>query len=110
MILNSQISTILILTIRSSHSKGKWAGWTKTIFTREYRSRAAAVTGERVSDAGLTQVDLAKKLAITQSLLSKIERGDRRIDVIELRAFCTAVGVGLLEFVRRLERELPGRR
>lgn len=81
----------------------------KTIFTREYRV-VLRLLREARRDAGLTQVDLAKKLAITQSLLSKIERGDRRIDVIELRAFCTAVGVGLLEFIRRLERELPDRR
>jgi transcriptional regulator with XRE-family HTH domain len=81
----------------------------KTIFTREYRVVLRLLRQAR-QDAGLTQVDLAKKLAITQSLLSKIERGDRRIDVIELRAFCMAVGVGLLEFIRRLERELHSRR
>ena len=77
----------------------------KTIFTREYRVVLKLLRDARRA-SGLTQVDLANKLAITQSLLSKMERGDRRIDVVELRAVCTAIGLDLIEFVRRLEREL----
>ena len=80
----------------------------KSVFTRDYRVLLRLLKDGR-REAGLTQVDLAKKLDITQSLLSKIERGGRRIDVIELRAFCAAFGIGLPEFVRRLERELKGR-
>jgi len=104
---NSQISTILILTIGSSPRKGK--GWMdKTIFTREYRVVVRLLRTARL-EAGLTQVDLAGKLGITQSLLSKMERGDRRVDVIELRSLCAAMGLELPDFVRRLERELRGK-
>lgn len=81
----------------------------KTIFTREYRVVLKLLRDARRA-SGLTQVELANKLAITQSLLSKMERGDRRIDVVELRAVCGAIGLDLVEFVRRLERELRGRR
>ncbi len=38
-------------------------------------------------DAGLTQVETSRLLGITQSMLSKCERGERRLDVVELEAF-----------------------
>ena len=36
---------------------------------------------------GLTQVDVAEKLKKPQSFVSKIERGERRLDVVELEMF-----------------------
>ena len=77
----------------------------KTIYTREYRVLLRLLREARQA-SGLTQVELANKLAITQSLLSKMERGDRRIDIVELRALCTAIGLDLEDFVQRLDREL----
>src|ERR1017187_5748328 len=56
--------------------------------------------------AGLTQIDVAKRIGETQSFVSKCERGERRIDVIELRAFCTAFGISLKTFERILKRRL----
>ena len=38
-------------------------------------------------DARLTQVEVAKRLGRTQSFVTKAERGERRLDVVELRAF-----------------------
>jgi len=57
-------------------------------------------------DAGLTQVQLARKLGETQTFVSKCERGERRIDVIELGAFCRAFGLSLRQFVAILERAI----
>ena len=54
-------------------------------------------------DAGLTQVELATLIGQPQSFISKYESGERRLDLIELRAICQAVGLSLEEFVRRLE-------
>lgn len=54
-------------------------------------------------DAGVTQEQLAKKLKATQSFLSKVERGERRLDFIELRKWLRALGVPLLEFVTGFE-------
>jgi helix-turn-helix protein len=52
-----------------------------------YRHRYAQFLGRlkqaRV-DAGLTQVGVAKKLRRPQSFVSKIESGERRVDVVEL--------------------------
>jgi ribosome-binding protein aMBF1 (putative translation factor) len=60
--------------------------------------------------AGLTQVQLARKIRETQTFVSKCERGERRIDVVELRAFCRAFGVSLKQFVLTLERAMDKRR
>ncbi len=57
-------------------------------------------------DAGLSQVQLARKLGETQTFVSKCERGERRINVMELRIFCRALGVSLKDFVSRLERAI----
>ena len=56
--------------------------------------------------AGLRQVDLAKRLGQPQSFVSKYETGERRLDVLELRQVCSALGIGLTDFVRRLEESL----
>jgi transcriptional regulator with XRE-family HTH domain len=58
-------------------------------------------------DAGLRQTDLAAKLGQPQSFVSKYESGERRLDILELRLVCQAVGVTLEEFAARLERSLP---
>lgn len=38
-------------------------------------------------DAGLSQEEVAQRLGISQSIVSRSESGDRRVDVIELLAF-----------------------
>ena len=57
-------------------------------------------------DAGLRQVDLANRLGRPQSFVSKYESGEKRLDILELRQICEAVGISLVEFVRRLEDSL----
>jgi transcriptional regulator with XRE-family HTH domain len=57
-------------------------------------------------EAGLRQQDLAARLGVPQSLISRAETGERRLDVIELRRICQALGVPLPEFVARLETAL----
>jgi transcriptional regulator with XRE-family HTH domain len=54
--------------------------------------------------AGLTQIDVAERIQDTQSYVSKCERGDRRLDVAQLRVFCRAIGIPLTDFVREFER------
>ncbi len=55
------------------------------------------------TEAGLRQVDLAKRLRKPQSFVSKYESGERRLDLIELRRVCHALGISLEDLVRRFE-------
>jgi transcriptional regulator with XRE-family HTH domain len=58
--------------------------------------------------AGLTQAQLAERLGVHQSFIVKCELGERRLDIVELRAFCAALGISLSEFVETFEREISG--
>jgi ribosome-binding protein aMBF1 (putative translation factor) len=64
------------------------------------------VLREARKHAGLTQVQLARKIRETQTFVSKCERGERRIDVVELRTFCRAFGLSLKQFVSTLEKAM----
>lgn len=73
-----------------------------TLGTREHKILLKILKKIRV-EAGLRQVDLAKKLNVPQSMISKYEVGERRIDLLELREICAALGVSLVEVVEQLE-------
>ena len=60
------------------------------------------------AEAGLSQVELATALNVTQSFVSKCERGERRLDVVELRAWCKALGISFLAFLAQFD-ELVGK-
>jgi transcriptional regulator with XRE-family HTH domain len=72
----------------------------------EERAVLSDVLREARRQAGLRQEDLAARLSRPQSFVSKVESGERRLDVIETRAVCAALGLSLGEFVARLERRL----
>jgi len=59
--------------------------------------------------ADVTQAELAKRLGTDQSFVSKYERGERRLDVVELRAICIALEINLTDFLLDFERELKNR-
>jgi len=54
-------------------------------------------------EAGLSQADVAQRLGLPQSFVSKYELGERRLDILEIRQICNAVGISLEDFVRKLE-------
>lgn len=57
-------------------------------------------------EKGLHQTDVAYALGRPQSFVSKYEAGARRLDLLELKDVCDAVGVELTDFVRRFETAL----
>ncbi len=75
----------------------------KSIHSAEY-ALFLRVFRETRRRAGLSQIQLAAKIGETQSFISKCERGERRIDVVELRTFCRAFGLSLNQFVSAFER------
>lgn len=54
------------------------------IYTKEHKKLIERIIQAR-KEAGLSQVEAAKRLGRSQSYISKIEVGQRKIDVIELK-------------------------
>lgn len=51
-------------------------------------------------DRNLTQSDLADRLGLPQSYVSKYETGERRLDFVETFFVCEALGITVEEFAR----------
>jgi transcriptional regulator with XRE-family HTH domain len=54
-------------------------------------------------DAKLRQAELAARLQKPQSYVSKYESGERRLDILELRDICQALGINVTDLVRTLD-------
>ena len=79
----------------------------KSIYSQEYQLFLDHLREAR-ERKGLTQIELAERLGQTQSFVSKVERGERRLDIVELRAFCRALGVGFSGFISSIDKALNG--
>ena len=55
---------------------------------------------------GITQVELAEKLGVPQSFVSKYESGERQLNILELRQICQLIGISFDNFVRQLEEKI----
>ena len=55
-----------------------------SIYLKEYKKVIERLKKAR-QESGLKQIEVAEKLGKPQSYISKIEQGERRIDVIELK-------------------------
>ena len=60
-------------------------------FTDGYKDLIARLVQLR-RDAGVTQAAVAEALGTDQSQVSKLERGERRLDVIDYVRYCRAIG------------------
>ena len=87
----------------------------KSIYSKDYQQFLRLLRDARVA-AELTQDEVAARLGQTQSFVSKCERGERRLDIVETSAICAAIGVSFPEFVAdfmgainiKLKRNLKG--
>lgn len=77
----------------------------KTIFSSEYQ-QVVELLREHRAKAGLTQVELAALLGVTQSFVSKLERGERVLEIIQLRFICQTLGTTLPKFTNTLEKRI----
>ena len=57
--------------------------------------------------AGVTQTELARRLKRPQPYMSMVERGERRVDVIQFYAIMKALGADPEEVFRELITKLP---
>jgi len=72
---------------------------TKSVFSDKYdRFRQSLIEARK--QAGLTQVELSERLSRPQSFVSKYERGERRLDVIEFFEVARAIGIDPFDFLR----------
>ena len=55
---------------------------------------------------GVTQVELAEKLGVPQSFVSKYESGERQLDILELRQICQFIGISFDNFIHQLEEKI----
>lgn len=62
-----------------------------SIFTQRHQEFIAFIASVRKA-ANITQVELAERLGKPQSFVSKVERGERRLDVIEFCELAEALG------------------
>ena len=83
----------------------------KSIHSPEH-NRLTALLRELREQAGLNQADLADRLGVSQTWVSKYELGERRLDLVQLRQVCQALGTTAAELVARWEAEVgkPSRR
>ncbi|MBU9630729.1 helix-turn-helix domain-containing protein [Burkholderia multivorans] len=80
------------------------------ITSERYRRLRVQLATMRIR-AGLTQTELAKRLHIDQSNLSKIERGERYVDFLTYVDWCRACGVSPATSMRKfLEQDDSPRR
>lgn len=63
-----------------------------SIYHPNYQFLRVAMVAARKA-AGLTQVEMAQRLNVGQSFVSKMERGDSYVDVMMLVDWCAACGV-----------------
>jgi transcriptional regulator with XRE-family HTH domain len=91
--------------VRSRH------GGTDRVSTKSKLAEELRILGEvlvRIRErAGLKQSDVAARLGLPPSYLSKIENGTRRLDVIELVRIAEAMDVDPASIVRELQKVLP---
>jgi DNA-binding XRE family transcriptional regulator len=101
---NSQLRNFLCWEILSTAlgfgNTKSWPFMPKSRYTTRYRRMLQALRQAR-KDAGLTQAQVAKHFDSHASFVSKIESGERRIDVVELADLCQLYGTRLSAFLRQ---------
>jgi len=75
---------------------------TKSVFSEKY-DRFRSMLVEARKDAGLTQSEIAEKLSRPQSFVSKYERGERRLDVVEFLEVAKAIDISPNDILQKLE-------
>lgn len=77
----------------------------KTIYTREYRILLRILKSKR-QQKKISQHEMAKKFSVPQSFISKIESGERRLDVIELFRYCDVLGIKIIQLIKEFHQEI----
>ena len=79
----------------------------KSLYTRQ-NDIFLTMLRQRREAQRLRQLDLAARLGRGQAIVSRAERGVRRLDVIELRAWLQALEIDFRTFMVELDERLQG--
>ena len=71
----------------------------KSVYTQEYKQIIERLKKARI-EAGLAQQAVAGKLDKPQSYISKIESGERRLDVAEIKRFAVIYKKDISFFIK----------
>lgn len=71
----------------------------KAIFSKDHKYTVEQLKRAR-AEAGLDQVEVAKMLGKTQPHVSKIEAGQRRLDITQLKEFAKIYKKSLTYFIK----------
>lgn len=77
----------------------------KTLYSEHGKVLLALLREVRLAK-GVSQVELASRLDLEQTHVSRIERGGRRLDVLELRSWLQALNCDPVTFHAELETRL----
>ncbi|MBY0569107.1 MAG: helix-turn-helix transcriptional regulator [Hyphomonadaceae bacterium] len=78
----------------------------KSVFTDAYQALLTTLVAAR-KRSGLTQVQLSEALGKPQPFISNIERGIRRVDLIEFVVIARAMGADPKELFAQVMKKLP---
>ena len=78
---------------------------TKAIYRREHVIFLQELKRMRV-ESGMTQAQCSAALGRPQSFMSDVERGVRRLDMVQLRDICLVLGNDLVRFTNAFEQAL----
>lgn len=73
----------------------------KSTYTEKYKNLLIKLVSARKA-AGFTQTDLSKMLERPQSFVSKVENGERRLDVIEFLEITQFLGVDASDIINNI--------
>ena len=79
----------------------------KSVYTREYEIFLRLLRQAR-QNAGINQREVAERMHESTLFVSRCERGERRMDPIELLSYCQAIEQPATEFMRQLEEAVKG--
>jgi transcriptional regulator with XRE-family HTH domain len=81
----------------------------KPLHSPEYVHFLEELRGAR-ERVNLSQIELAERIGEHQTFVSKCERGIRRLDIVELKRWTDALGIGLVRFSKTLDQRLERNR
>lgn len=78
----------------------------RTAFSSSYQVLINRLVEARKT-AGLKQTDLADRLHKPQSFVSKVENGERRLNVVEFLIYSRAMGIDGVNIIQSIAKDLP---